>query len=446
MGVINTMNYLFFAFEIIATLTESAIIFYVIIKLFQPKFERPAMIAGISVSYLIISFTTILLNCLLSYSAILDIIIISMYIICAWIFFKENVLYKAVILVIVLFIIAMINLCVNTFMSKIFEIPTDRLIALRNTVRVISLFITKFIFLMVAKVLVNKIKNREAALKLNEWICILSVFIISVIILLSASEMQYTQEGRKINMMVLVCGIAVINVITVIFVNKLVQKNKSETMLKIMEIHDKEQRKAFQSIEQMHRNIQILRHDMKNEWVVINQAIKSGDYAYAQSISEKMIGSKIKSFEDTITVSNPALNAFLNYKISTAAKSGINISSYIQDDFEAFEDYDIIMLLSNLLDNAIEASERIDEPIINITITTKANYLSIVVSNKIKESVLSKNPGLKSTKRDTAGHGLGTKSVKQICDKYDGMIDYYEKDDVFIADAMLKKTANQING
>ncbi len=440
------MNYLFFAFEVIATCTESAILIYIIIKLFQPKFERPVMIVGITISYLIISLVTIFLSCLLPYSAIFDLIFISMYIICALILFKGNIFYRALVPIISICIIVMINLCVNAFTSKIFEIPTDRLITLRNTFRVVNLFMTKFIFFIVAKFLVNKIKNREAALKLNEWICILSVFIISVIILLSASEMQYSQEDRNINIIVLVCGIAVINVITVIFVNKLVQKNKSETMLKIMEIHDKEQRKAFQSIEQMHRNIQILRHDMKNEWVVINQAIKSGDYAYAQSISEKMIGSKIKSFEDTITVSNPALNAFLNYKISTAAKSGINISSYIQDDFEAFEDYDIIMLLSNLLDNAIEASERIDEPIINITITTKANYLSIVVSNKIKESVLSKNPGLKSTKRDTAGHGLGTKSVKQICDKYDGMIDYYEKDDVFIADAMLKKTANQING
>lgn len=440
------MNYLFFAFEVIATCTESAILIYIIIKLFQPRFERPVMIVGITVSYLIISLVTIFLNWLLPYSAIFDMIIISMYIICALILFKGNIFYRALVPIISVCIISIINFIVSIFISKIFEIPTDRLITLRNTARVVSLFMTKFIFFIVAKFFVNKIKNREAALKLNEWICILSVFIISVIILLSASEMQYSQEDRNINIIVLVCGIAVINVITVIFVNKLVQKNKSETMLKIMEIHDKEQRKAFQSIEQMHRNIQILRHDMKNEWVVINQAIKSGDYAYAQSISEKMIGSKIKSFEDTITVSNPALNAFLNYKISTAAKSGINISSYIQDDFEAFEDYDIIMLLSNLLDNAIEASERIDEPIINITITTKANYLSIVVSNKIKESVLSKNPGLKSTKRDTAGHGLGTKSVKQICDKYDGMIDYYEKDDVFIADAMLKKTANQING
>ncbi len=435
------MDYLHFAFEIIATFFESAIIFYVFIKLFQPRFERPAMIAGVIVSYLTISLTTVFFNSLSSFSAILDIIIVLMYIISALILFKGNPLYKAIIPVIALCIIAIINLSVNFLTSKVVGLSTGLLIESRGVIRAVNLFITKFIFFMAAKGLVNKIKNKEITLKINEWICIIAVFIVSVVILLLASEIQYSQADRKFNMILLVYGIAVINIITVIFVNKLAQKNKSETMLKIMKIHDEEQRKAFQSIEQMHKNIQILRHDMKSEWVVINQAIKSGNYEYAQSISEKMVGSKIKSFEDTITVSNPALNAFLNYKINTATESGINISSYIQDDFEAFEDYDIIMLLSNLLDNAIEAGEKIDDPSISIVITTKANYLSIVISNKIKESVLSKNPKLKSTKHDAAGHGLGTKSVKQICDKYDGMIDYYEKDDVFTADAMLKKTA-----
>lgn len=435
------MDYLFFAFEIIATFSESAIIFYILIKLFQPRFQKPAMIAGVLISYLIISFTTVFFNSLSSYSAALDIIAVLMYIISALILFKGNPLYKAIIPIIAMCTIAIINLSVNFFTSKVFGVPSVLLIESRDAIRAVNLFITKFIFFMVAKGFVNKIKNKAFTLKLNEWVCIITVFVVSVIILLSASETQYSNADIKFNMIFLVYGMAVINVITVIFVNKLSQKNKSETMLKIMKIHDEEQRKAFQSIEQMHRNIQILRHDMKSEWVVINQAIKSGNYDYAQSISEKMIGSKIKQFEDTITVSNSALNAFLNYKISIAMEGGINISSYIQDDFEAFEDYDIITLLSNLLDNAIEACENINEPRISIVITTKANYLSIVIANKIKESVLSKNPKLKSTKQGAAVHGLGTKSVKQICDKYDGMIDYYEKDDMFIADAMLKKTA-----
>lgn len=432
---------LFFIFEIIATFCESAIIFYVLIRLFEPRFKNPSMIIGVTVSYLIISLTTVFFNSLSSYLAILDVIALFMYIIFSLILFKGNVLYKVIVLVIVMCIIMVINISVNVFMSAVFKVPPERLLDSKDTIRAVSLFMTKFFFFMIVSMVVNKIKNKKVTLKPNEWICVVAVFIMSVIVLISAIEIQYSQEYRKFNMIALVYCISIINVITVIFVNKLVQKNKSETMLEFMKIHEEEQKKAFQSIEQMHKNIQILRHDMKSEWIVINQAINSGDYDYAKSISEKMIGSKIKAFEDMITVSNPALNAFLNYKINMAMDGGINISSYIQDDFDAFEDYDIIMLLSNLLDNAIEAVENLDEPCINIVITTKANYLSVVISNTIRESVLSKNPTLKSTKQNAARHGLGTKSVKQICDKYDGMIDYYEKDDMFIADAMLKKTA-----
>lgn len=433
------MNYLYSAFEIIATFSESAIIFYVISSLFEPKFKKHFQAFGIIVSYLIISTATVLFNTITVYSGILDLIAVFLYVIATLILFKGNKFFRAITPVILMIIILIINISLNVIMSTIFKVESEHLLDSRDSLRAVSLFITKFTFLLVAHISTRKLKSKSFTLKLDEWVGIAAVFIISVFILIYAAEIQYEKIDSRLNMIVLVYGIAMINILTFVFVNKMAQKNKNEILLQMMQVHEKEQRKAFQSLEDMYRTMQILKHDMKNEWIVIYRAIKSGQYDYAEKAAEKMLNSKIESFEEYISISNPAINALLNYKFNIAKQKGINITSYVQEDFETFDDYDIVMLISNLLDNAIEASEKVSDTEVDITITTKKNYLNIVIANKIDNSVLKENRRLKTTKSDTANHGLGIKSVKQICEKYNGMIDYYEKGNMFIADAMLKK-------
>lgn len=112
-------------------------------------------------------------------------------------------------------------------------------------------------------------------------------------------------------------------------------------------------------------------------------------------------------FEETVTLSHSSINAIVNYKLNLANQSGIYCTSMIQDDFDSFEEYDIVMLLANLMDNAIEASEGVDSPRIDITITTKMNYLSIVIGNKIVKSVLESNSSLETSKQNKRETWIG---------------------------------------
>lgn len=433
------MNYLYSAFELIATFSESAIIFYAISSLFEPKFRKNIQRFCVVISYLIISLLTVLFNSIATYSGIFDIIAVFLYILFTLFFYKGNRFFRSIIPVILIIIISIINISVNVIMSDVFKVKSDYLLNSRNSLRAVSLFITKFTFLLIIQLFIRKIKHKSFILKLDEWIGIAAVFIISVFIMLSAAEVQYSKVDSKLNMIVLIYGIAIINIVTFAFVNKMAQKNKNETMLQMMKVHENEQKKAFQSLEEIYRSMQILKHDIKNEWIIISQALKSEQYDYATEIAEKMLNSKIDSFEQYITVSNPAVNALLNYKLNIAKQKGINITSYVQEDFDSFDDYDIVILIANLLDNAIEASEKVSETDIDIIITTRMNYLNIVISNRIDKSVLKKNRRLRTTKQDYKNHGLGTKSVKQICEKYNGMIDYYETGNMFVADVILKK-------
>lgn len=60
-----------------------------------------------------------------------------------------------------------------------------------------------------------------------------------------------------------------------------------------------------------------------------------------------------------------------------------------------------------------------------------------MIKNSVEKSVLENNPGLLTSKSKGVMHGIGLKSVKETISKHEGMIDFYEKENLFIADVWL---------
>lgn len=140
-----------------------------------------------------------------------------------------------------------------------------------------------------------------------------------------------------------------------------------------------------------------------------------------------------------INISNSSINGILNFKIKRCHANHFDIKVELDTDFEGFETTDICVLLSNLLDNAIEASLKVQSPHISISIKEKMNYLCILVRNRIETSILSVNLNLKTTKKENGNHGLGLYSIAQIVGKYEGFNKNYEENDFFVSDIWLKK-------
>ncbi len=98
---------------------------------------------------------------------------------------------------------------------------------------------------------------------------------------------------------------------------------------------------------------------------------------------------------------------------------------------------DICNIIANTLDNAIEACEKAKEKKIELYIFKVKNYLSITIKNTIEKSVLKTNPDLQSSKADLSIHGIGTKSVKAVAKKHDGVVEYHEEGNIFICNILL---------
>ena len=149
-----------------------------------------------------------------------------------------------------------------------------------------------------------------------------------------------------------------------------------------------------------------------------------------------LLEESLNFYDSSISTGNIDVDALIQDKLIYCNSVGIEFTALV--DGEAFADMassDVYFLLTNIIDNAIEAVEQTEENqhrVIALTASKKQGVLFIEQSNYFKGN-LSFNPdgSIRTTKSDKKYHGYGTKSIAYIAKKYDGEVDIEVKDNIF---------------
>lgn len=190
-------------------------------------------------------------------------------------------------------------------------------------------------------------------------------------------------------------------------------------------------------VRELHENVRHLKHDMKNHMMVIASYLNHDEYEKAKQYTSTILD-KLNSVHSYVETGNSLLNHIINEKLNLARKKGILVKAEIENiSFAKMESIDFSALLSNMLDNAIEACEREEHPQLQVQIVTKRSYDTILVKNKITQSVLQKNPLLHTTKESPEIHGMGISRMKEIVEKNNGLCDFYEEDGWFCVSTFI---------
>jgi len=215
------------------------------------------------------------------------------------------------------------------------------------------------------------------------------------------------------------------------------QKAELEYRLRELQEENEYIRKQDAEIKNLHQNVRQLKHDMKNHFMVIASYLNEENYACTKEYVSQVLG-KLNTMHSYVETGNSLLNHILNEKLEYAKGRGIAVKAEIENlAFAGIKSIDFSALLSNMLDNAIEASEKESSPEVRICIKKKRGYETISLKNKISQSVLKKNPHLQTSKENAVGHGMGVLKIKTIVDTYGGMYDFYEEDGFFCVSVFL---------
>lgn len=181
------------------------------------------------------------------------------------------------------------------------------------------------------------------------------------------------------------------------------------------------------------------RHDYHNHLQSLKAYLKLGQVAAAEKYLNEL-ETDLTNVDQLVETGNVNLDAILNSKLSLAEKQGISINYKAAVPPKlTISDIDLCVVIGNLIDNAVEACEKIDPAsgnrFLRLYIGSLKGQLYISAVNATTELVRRMDDEYITTKRGNHGHGL--KRINLIVEKYGGYISRKNEPGVFATEILL---------
>lgn len=434
---------LWMCLELIANLCQSFLCIHFIINSFNGKCKLVSSKAAHMIGIVCLTAIITIMNRITIYEGLLGLIYIAFFLAFSMLFLQGGVLKKIFISILTNAVLVCIAALVANVLFAIFKDDPTRIYTEHSFERFLFMVIGIGMWAYAFAILLRFTNRKKEALRIKEWVLILSVLAISSLII-GAIHITILDGGIDNNYIDLLAasesGIIFINILCLSITSNLNETHKREESLLLDKKRNEYSLKYAQSIKEQYEQTRRMRHDMKQYAASILALIKDGKYDAAKEFAEKQTES-LSSVETVVNVENDFINAILNTKLTLAKTKGIDVICSIERNISGIEDIDLCNLLGNILDNAVSAAEKCDPETrsIEVKITAVGSRLIILVKNSIQHSVLKNNPELNSDKPNPEEHGYGVKTIKSITEKYNGKTDFYEDGLTFICCAEMHR-------
>ena len=272
----------------------------------------------------------------------------------------------------------------------------------------------------------------------KEWLqfLIFPIFTLITVIVMTNSMITSYHEDIVNVYYVIAIVLIVLNMVVFHLINEILENSQRIREADVLKQQSIGQLELYNSLR---KNYDIQRkrtHEYKNQIMCIDSLLKKKNYnkleEYINSIFDKLDGQL-----DMVDTNNEVVNAVINAKYYEALQNDVLFILKINDlSHIKVSDEDIVTILSNLLDNAIEAAGQcdIDKRTVGIKLLYEDDVLSIAVSNSYKTVPEIMEDGyMRTIKDDKEQHGLGIRNVVATLEKYNAeyIIDYKNGEFVF---------------
>lgn len=230
------------------------------------------------------------------------------------------------------------------------------------------------------------------------------------------------------------------NIFMVFLFRKIARDNQVYIENKIIKDKMDMEYKYYSKMRENQENIKKLYHDMRNHMMCIGSLENKGE-AVSEYISE--LNSEISNCESLFNTGNIILDIILSEKKEICTSKGIDLVAHIEFSKCGFiKMNDVCTIFSNILDNAIEACEKIESDEISKVITMKSSYINqnffVMKIENTKINKIEINQGkIITDKENKITHGIGIENIKKTVHKYDGELDINYKENKFIMKILI---------
>ena len=271
------------------------------------------------------------------------------------------------------------------------------------------------VYLLAAVIILLAVHGEYSA----KGLCLLMfIFLFPVLIDMAVQHIATGISGLPYYLIV-TCGKALLVVLVLalrrLFSNAIHDRTPDQNML-LLRQHMELQQENMNALEQNYRTQRKTAHEFEHHIQVIRDLLKCGEVEATQEYVDRLRKNRALCVY-SVNSNHPVIDVILNQKYQTARENGIKMQIQVNDLSALTIPTDsLVVVLTNLLDNAIEACRRIDgyREIIGCLLYTNVLYISI---RNTSEEVTIIDGKIPTSKQDSLSHGFGLLSVTYVLDE-----------------------------
>lgn len=424
----------------VTVLIIEIVCYFTFFDIFAVKRNRNKIEVILSIIILMLS-SRLCVHFLKKYTIIKMLLMVLIIILAMWFLYEISLVKTLILVFFVQSIVTITDYIVIMILAKIYgDITTlggaSSLIG--RLIIILSRLILFAILIVISRISSKKRNNVTADMSNKEWIQLLifPIFTICAVMLMVNSVMKSYHSDIVPVYYIIAIGLIVLNLVVFHLISEILEHSRKMKEAQILRQQSIGQVGLYNSMRENY-NIQRQRtHEYKNQIVCMDMLMKKKDYSKLEDYIGN-ISDGLDAQLDMVDTNNDVVNAILNAKYYEAIKNDVLFVLKINDlsDIKV-SDEDIVTILSNLLDNAIEAAKQcnVGKRTVKIKLLSEDDVLTIAVSNTYKtEPMLTEDGYIRTTKNNKEEHGWGIRNIVATLEKYDAeyIIDYKNGEFVF---------------
>lgn len=231
------------------------------------------------------------------------------------------------------------------------------------------------------------------------------------------------EQCRENTALVVSFDLMLMNVFFYFSMRDIIQKEKENQKYRLMQEKARGQLRLYDSMENAYRDQRRHTHEFKNHIGCIQGLLQEGKTQEALHYVEQIWKKHIEE-DNSVRTGNDIIDIIVNQKLREAMREKITFVMSL-GNMEKFplQESDTVVLLSNLLENAMEACREIEneeERTLRLKMVRRGENFVLVVSNRVRDKVKIIDQVAETTKEDKLAHGIGMSNMKEIISKYHG--------------------------
>lgn len=261
------------------------------------------------------------------------------------------------------------------------------------------------------------------------WLCILIIPIGTLYLLITTFMVSGLASAT---IFVSIALVLIINFATFYLYDEISRILLEEKDKILMQQQNKYYENQLELMKSSLRAIKTIKHDLKNHMISVYTLVEEDK---KEELLEYLSG-VIKVFnnkEGLASTGNTAIDSIINFKLQELEKEkiAVNIDLNVPRDLN-IPSFDIIIILGNLLDNALNAVKKLEKGrYIDIKIRYTKGRLIVKIDNSFDGTIIKEKGTIITSHRDKHNHGIGLESVKAVLEKYNGTIEFKYESNIF---------------